>query len=200
MKTWSESKLANFLIRKCLYLLNSNAYYKKYWQKVYTCEIKLLWNQTQYNLYLMDNTFIGILDFSSFNFTLIHLEYMKKLRYELHRWIKSMFLVLLFAKTWISKSNSTPKVLFDSFWRCDKTIKVVIILKSVYVIIIAKRFGHISAWSKTLHTWKGHWRIILNTSIMARRRPSCYVPMTQEARFTKESYLYPTDERMARKL
>ena len=57
MKTWSESKLANFLIRKCLYLLNSNAYYKKYWQKVYTCEIKLLWNQTQYNLYLMDNAF-----------------------------------------------------------------------------------------------------------------------------------------------
>ena len=53
---------------------------------------------------------------------------------------------------------------------------------------------------KTLHTWKGHWRIILNTSIMARRRPSSYVPMTQEARFTKESYLYPTDERMAKKL
>ena len=41
---------------------------------------------------------------------------------------------------------------------------------------------------------------MLNTSIMARRRPSCSVPMTQEARFTKESFLSPTDERMVRKL
>ena len=77
-------------------------------------------------------------------------------------------------------------VLFYFLDRCDKLIKVVIFKKSVLVIIIGMRFGHIfSAWSKTLHTLKGHWGIILNTSIMARRRPSCYVPMTQEARFTK---------------
>ena len=35
--------------------------HKKYWQKVYPREIELSWNQTQYNLYLMDNAFAEFL-------------------------------------------------------------------------------------------------------------------------------------------